>query len=109
EGRARSLIAQINDNPLESNAVLVQGDERLVAEGRERMEIELQRQADGPALVPSSNNSALLPETGAAIRAPPLPPPSLSSPGPSRNSRRASCPGSRTSRSPGRRNCSGRT
>jgi hypothetical protein len=54
KGRARSLVAQINDNPLESNAVLVQGDERLVAEGRKRMEIKLQSHANGLALVPSN-------------------------------------------------------
>ncbi len=54
EGRARSLVAQLDDNPLESNAVLVQGDERLVAEGRKRMEIKLQSHANGLALVPSN-------------------------------------------------------
>jgi hypothetical protein len=54
EGGARSLVAQINDNPLESNAVLVQGDERLVAEGRKGMEIELQSHANGLALLPSN-------------------------------------------------------
>lgn len=54
EGRARSLVAQIDDDRLERDAVLVQGDERLVAEGRKGMEIELQSHANGLALVPSN-------------------------------------------------------
>ena len=41
EGRARRLVAKIDDDRLERDAVLVQGDERLVAEGRKRMEIQI--------------------------------------------------------------------
>jgi len=39
---ALEIAAQIDDDRLEGDAVLIQGDERLVAERGKRMEIELQ-------------------------------------------------------------------
>src|SRR5262249_23606463 len=43
EGRARSFVAEIDEDPLEGRAVLVQGDEGLMAKGSQRMEVELER------------------------------------------------------------------
>ena len=40
---ARFLVAEIDEDRLKGNGVFVQGDERLVAERRERMVVKLER------------------------------------------------------------------
>src|SRR5258705_11162399 len=54
EGSARNLIAQIDDDWLEGDAVLVQGDECLVAERRKGTQIELERHAQTHARSPTA-------------------------------------------------------
>jgi hypothetical protein len=46
EGRARSLVTEIDDDRLDRDFAFVQRNERLVAERRERVEIEFHRRAD---------------------------------------------------------------